>query len=360
MQALSSRSRTAYVDCLNFLSGMPTELLDGQLYCAVAGSCSHYGMVEGVNAVFEAMRQRGFEFTSSALTSLLYCYANLKPPRELLFEPTDPPVPVSAPGTRTLHLDTPEYASSSDVDSPYDAASLPTFAQDADVTDDNSSMLQGYSDADSNIAFYSMSLSKVMSVWKEFEYLDLPVNGRGYAAVVRAHMMAGKHELAEAFLVEMVDRGIPHSDITASLWIESHLIRNDASRALQILEAVGNPTRCAELALEDRCFDTLGAVPRTGRQFSVIIRHYLFRGDISTATAMMGVMHKCKIKTSSKLYVEILRRLAHDGNHDAFVDIMQQMVAVDASIDAQVMDTIREYSSHRKALTASSADDDDS
>ncbi|KAJ2489731.1 hypothetical protein IWW47_005225 [Coemansia sp. RSA 2052] len=196
-----------------------------------------------------------------------------------------------------------------------------------------------------------------MSIWKEFEYLGLPVSGSGYGVVARAHIKAGKHKSAETLFVEMVNRGIPHNEITAALWIESRLIQNDASGALKILGAIGNPTRCAALALGNSCFNSLDMAQRTARQFSVVIRYYLARGDVSNASAVMSAMHKCELTMTSKLYAELLRQLAQNGSHDAFVDTMRQMVTAGVPINPLLMDTFREYSSNRKAMASTSVDD---
>ncbi|KAJ2059563.1 hypothetical protein GGI17_004331 [Coemansia sp. S146] len=360
MQALSSTSRTAYEECLDFLSTMPPELLDARFYCAIAGSCSHYGSVEGVNSVFEAMRQHGVPLTASALSSLLHCYANVKPPRELRFEQSIPP-----PTTRDSRLDTQISGSppgitppSAAADVAVDAASPVDSALTVDVVGDDQMWL-GHSEACRPTGFYSMSLTKVMSIWKEFEYLDLPVSGSGYAVVTRAHINAGKHQAAEAFFVEMVDRGIPHSEITAALWIQSRLMQDDISGALDIFSAIGNSTRCAALAQKNWCFNTLDKVQRTPRQFLVIIRYYLTQGEIDKASAIMSAMHKSGLVASTKLYAEVLRRLAQSGRHEVIVDMLRQMVKVGVIMDAQLMDAIRGYSSNRRTLESTSTTDAD-
>ncbi|KAJ2447403.1 hypothetical protein GGF42_005448 [Coemansia sp. RSA 2424] len=356
MQALSSPSRSAYKECLDFLSDMAPERLDERFYCAIAGSCSHYGMVEGVDSVLEAMRQRGFALTSKALTSLLHCYANLKPPREMSFGQAPVVSPPSSPANDDSHLDPQAPAPPPDIAFPCDTVAQIDFAHDASAVENDTAFL-AYSATDSNIGFYSMSLTRVMSIWKEFEYLGLPVSGSVYGVVARAHIKAGKHKSAEALFVEMVNRGIPHNEITAALWIESRLIQNDASGALKILGAIGNPTRCAALALGNSCFNSLDTAQRTARQFSVVIRYYLARGDVSNASAVMSAMHKCELTMTSKLYAELLRQLAQNGSHDAFVDTMRQMVTAGVPINPLLMDTFREYSSNRKALASTSVDD---
>ncbi|KAJ2863993.1 hypothetical protein GGH94_003213 [Coemansia aciculifera] len=361
MQALSSTSRTAYMECLDFLSGMSPELLDARFYCAIAGSCSHYGSVEGVDSVFEAMRQRGIALTASALLSLLHCYANVKPPRELQFEQSIPP-----PTTHDLRLDTQISGSPLDItpqsaaadEYAVDAASPADSALTVDVVEDDQMWL-GHSKACRVTGFYSTSLAKVMSIWKEFEYLDLPVSGSGYAVVARAHINAGEYQAVEALFVEMVDRGIPHSEITAALWIQSRLMQDDTNGALEIFSAIGNSTRCAALAQNNWCFNTLDEMQRTPRQFSVIIRYYLARGEIAKASAIMSAMHKSGLVTSTKLYVEVLRRLAQSGKHEAIVDMLRQMAKVGVSMDAQLMDAIRGYSSNRRTLESTSTTDAD-
>ncbi|KAJ2041203.1 hypothetical protein GGI08_000678 [Coemansia sp. S2] len=355
MQALSSTSRTAYVECLDFLSTVSPELLDARFYCAIAGSCSHYGSVEGVDSVFEAMRQRGIALSASALSSLLHCYANLKPPRELQFAQSVPP-----PTTQDLRLDTqisgppPDIALPSAADFAADIEATVDLASTVGAVEDDQMWL-GHSEACRVTGFYSTNLAKIMSIWKEFEYLDLPVSGSGYAVVARAHINAGKYGAAEAFFVEMVDRGIPHSEITAALWIQSRLMQDDISGALGIFSAIGNSTRCAALAQNNWCFNTLDKVQRTPRQFSVIIRYYLSRGEVAKAAAIMSAMHKSGLVTSTKLYAEVLRRLAQSGRHEVVVDTLREMVKAGASIDAQLMDNIREYSSNRRTLESTSA-----
>ncbi|KAJ2819299.1 hypothetical protein FBU31_005583 [Coemansia sp. 'formosensis'] len=368
MQALSSPTRTAYKECLEFLSSISPELLDARFYCAIAGSCSHYGSVVGVESVFEAMRQHGIAFTTRALTSMLHCYANIKPPRELAFERSESPLPLplSPPTPHDLQLDSQELESPPDTAPPSaadlvaDLASLFDSAPTVDVVEDDEAWL-GHYNASETTGFYSMTLAKVMSIWREFEYLNLPVSGSGYAVVARAHINAGKHRMAESLFVEMVNRGIPHSEITAALWIQSRLIQGDTSGALEIFSAIDNSTRCAALALSNWCFHSLDKVQRTSRQFSVLIRHYLARDDLVKASAIMSGMHKSGLVTSTKLYAEVLRRLAQSGHHEVLVDMLRQMVKAGASIDSQMMDAIRAYSSGLKTATASgTASDNDS
>ncbi|KAJ2747059.1 hypothetical protein GGI20_000863 [Coemansia sp. BCRC 34301] len=358
MQALSSQSRTAYKECLSFLSNMSPELLDVDFYCAIAGSCSRYSHVEGVDEVLEAIRLHGFALTSNALLSLLRCYANLNPPRELAFEQAAVALPPPPPDTCDSRLEHQGLSSPlPDTVLPCDATPHVDFAQGTDASGDGTALV-GSSDQDRDTAFYLSILPKVMSVWKEFEYLDLPVNASGYAVVAQAHINAGKHKLAEAFFVEMVNRGIPHSEVSACTLITSRLIRNDVSRALEILYAIGNPTRCTALALDNRCVYSLDMVQLTARHFSVIIQHCLAWGDAYMASTIMSAMHEYKLAASPKLYAEVLRRLAQSGSHQAFVNVMRQMVATGATIDDHVMDAVKEYSFNRKALTLTGVNDD--
>ncbi|KAJ2028551.1 hypothetical protein IWW57_002097 [Coemansia sp. S610] len=359
MQALSSRSRSAYKECLDFLSALPSELVDSRLYCAIAGTCSRQGLVVGVDSVLEAMRQRDMLLTDFALTSLLFCYVNLKPPRKMALESWRLQQPLSTPTTPGLQLDTlRESEPATDVVLPGSSDFATGGALPADSTptahdafEDDPAWI-GESNASGDTGFYLATLGKILSIWKELEYLDIPIGRRGYAAIARAHIKAGKHKEAEAFFVEMVNRGIPHSEISAVLWIRSRAMQNDIGGALEILGAIGNATRCAALSASNWCFNSLDMVPLTSRHFSVIAWYYLNQGDLVKALAIISAMHRRELAADTQLYAEVLWRLTRSDNHELLVDLLRQIAKVGASIDAHIMDIIKEYSANRRALTS--------
>ncbi|KAJ2736011.1 hypothetical protein IW152_001134 [Coemansia sp. BCRC 34962] len=362
MQALSSLSRTAYKECLDFLSIIPLEFVDARLYCAIAGTCSRQGSVVGVDSVLEAMRQRGINLADFALMSLLYCYVNLKPPRNMVLEPLQPPHPLSTPTASNLQLSpTQKPGLPIDIAPPGSSDFAPGAGSPADSASTVDEVLEddlmwaGQSDTSGVSGFYLTNLRKVLSIWKELEYLDIPIGGRGYAAIAHAHIKAGKHKEAEAFFVEMVNRGIPHSELSVGLWIRSRLMQNDISGALEILGAIGNPTRCAALAASNWCFNSLDTVPLTSRHFSVIVWHYLAQGNLDKALVIIGAMHKSKLVADTRLYAGVLWRLTQSDSHELLVDLLRQIAKVGASIDAHIMDIIKEYSASRRALALTGA-----
>ncbi|KAJ2776095.1 hypothetical protein GGI18_004417 [Coemansia linderi] len=150
----------------------------------------------------------------------------------------------------------------------------------------------------------------------------------------------------------MVNRGIPHSEISAVLWIRSRAMQNDIGGALEILGAIGNATRCAALSASNWCFNSLDMVPLTSRHFSVIAWYYLNQGDLVKALAIISAMHRRELVADTQLYAEVLWRLTRSDNHELLVDLLRQIAKVGASIDAHIMDIIKEYSANRRALTS--------
>ncbi|KAJ2396948.1 hypothetical protein GGI23_003714, partial [Coemansia sp. RSA 2559] len=295
------------------------------------------GYIREVESVLDNMSMRGFELDAKMLNTIMSSFVHSSPPSK---------------SPKLVKNDS--YAGHTERKA---AKGIETGTMDDDdqlYVDESDGLLQTALDREmdktetgdnyAQLEFYENTLSKVISLWKQFEFRGLSPDLSSYSVLLYAYIKAQKFTQAEMLINDIVEKGLEHNRYTASQWIVLRLKQGNVKGAFSVLDAIGNKERCDELLQTDKRYIGLQHVQRDAFHFLPFVTHHLNNGKYVIAVQMLLAMHTLHIKATTQVYRNILACLANKGNRQAFLDVVQQMVKFDIPIDRQIVDILRDYS----------------
>ncbi|KAJ1992490.1 hypothetical protein GGI25_000163 [Coemansia spiralis] len=335
--ALSTSSTNMYPkDFVEILYNMPSSQIDSRLCEAVILGCSRRGYVSDIDDILKMMWERGLTPTTTMLTSIMTCFIRAPPPRKAPPQPAQP---------ETSDVEEEELAFLDILQE----QQMYNQHQEESVNNEQCPEDTG-ANIDARLEFRIKCLAKILTLWREFEFRGLMPNRAAYSILLQAYILAQNHKQAEELIRDMVDSGIEHNDVTAHQWLTNRLAQDDIDGALEILGAIGNNDRFAELFEKDKRFAGLDKVPYTVMPFASIIKYYLKVGMLKEGILLLQHMHQQKLKGTTWLYDEILSAIYTSDDSGLLLHFMRQLVKYNIPINQHMKDVINACGARIKSL----------
>ncbi|KAJ2843660.1 hypothetical protein GGI22_007133, partial [Coemansia erecta] len=233
---LPNMSSAEYID---ILESIPDSEVLVNTYEAVCVGLAQGGYIREVESVLDNMSMRGFELDAKMLNTIMSSFVHSSPPSK---------------SPKLVKNDS--YAGHTERKA---AKGIETGTMDDDdqlYVDESDGLLQTALDREmdktetgdnyAQLEFYENTLSKVISLWKQFEFRGLSPDLSSYSVLLYAYIKAQKFTQAEMLINDIVEKGLEHNRYTASQWIVLRLKQGNVKGAFSVLDAIGNKERCDE------------------------------------------------------------------------------------------------------------------
>ncbi|KAJ2499504.1 hypothetical protein GGH96_003495 [Coemansia sp. RSA 1972] len=324
---ISSSSPTAYEKCLGLLHDMHESRRQLQFYAATARGCARQRLVTGIEEVLRVVLLHSITPNVRLLNIVMNCYACSVPQSMSHIGPLV---------TQSELEQDPEQEQdqAQDQDIEPDSEDL-----DAPVFPNAGTMAPGHL----NLQIQQVALNKVLSIWEQIGQLELLPDHETYKVMLQAAGNAHKFKMGEDLISHMVNSGLGLSPSTVYGWIRLRVLNDDIEGALTIFDAIGDAEKSNQLGTHDARYTNLQSVAPMPSHFVIFIHRYISSQDLDTAMVFFRQLHMQGLKAELWLYSLLLSNLANADRRDLFIEAMKYMLVSNVTLDAEVMQIVREY-----------------
>ncbi|KAJ2229954.1 hypothetical protein EV180_001233, partial [Coemansia sp. RSA 518] len=322
---ISSSSPTAYEKCLGLLHDMHESRRQLPFYAATARGCARQRSVTGIEEVMRVVLQHSITPNIRLLNIVMNCYA------------CSAPQSMSHIGPLVTQSDLeqdPEQDQAQEQDNEPDLEE-----SDAPAFPDAGTMASGHP----NLQFQQVALNKVLSIWEQIGQLELSPDHDTYTMMLQAAGNAHKFKMGEDLISRMIDSGLGLNPSTVYRWIRLRMLNDDIEGALTIFDAIGNAEKSNQLGAHDARYSSLQSVALMPSHFVIFIHRYISSQDLDTAMVFFRQLHMQGLKAALWVYSLFLSNLANANRRDLFIEAMKYMLVSNITLDAEVMQIVREY-----------------